>query len=178
MIDRTQSPAWRWELGVHSAKQDALHNAEDSAICAVVRFVHQLHHCTTERDGQTLAKRFPNLFGAYSIFHKEGTTRYTLEARVLADEARELIAKKTGYCQNIIQTYEHFFFDVRSRLTEIDFIMNRAIGLNFDACPPEDQLFSLWKLLAYIGGIHTFERIVGLGLDIPRELPPFKLMDF
>jgi hypothetical protein len=74
-----------------------------------------------------------------------------VEARLLARQTSEDIARLTGVAVDIVDAYERFFFACRDRLGARDWILCQAIYKNGDGLP-EPKTAVVFKSFAYFGG--------------------------
>lgn len=172
-----KSPSWRWDAAQAAAESRCFQPYHEHA-AAAQRFLHKLANCQTAFDWDVLSRQMPNFFGAYSIFAKNGPVGHALEARILAAEALESIAAKTGLSAKVIQTYEDFFFDVRGRLSQIDFILNQAIGLAFRDPQGDTPYFIFWKVLGYLGGGAVLDALMQTAPTARRPANPHEVDAF
>lgn len=69
-----------------------------------------------------------------------------LEALVLMDQEPDRIAERMRTTTEVVKLYESVFWDIRSRLSDHDFIVNRCVGLqnvgaNRHRCPRPASLY-------------------------------------
>jgi hypothetical protein len=116
-----------------------------------------------EADRRSLARRMPDVAGAYVIYRDEEATRWQVEARLLADTPGDAIARDCGVPAGAVDAYEQLFYNVKDRLRNRSYILFHAIGpaacRGFDAADTPDVL----KLLAYRGGPLVLDFLLGVG---------------
>ena len=78
--------------------------------------------------------------------------RCTLETLVLVDEDRERIAKRMATTVPVVEFYELVFWDVRTRLSDHDFIINQCIGMQNVGANREKLACAATRLFAYLAG--------------------------
>lgn len=102
-----------------------------------------------------------DMFWAHSIWLDErAPTRWVIEARILAGETNEEIAKKLGTSAAVIEAYEAVFFDVRSMLENRDYIVAVVMSDSITRGLSERQYDLLWKLFGYQGGAHVLDAVI------------------
>ena len=145
-------PSWRWDTAKSAIESTCFCPIDDRAVLAARRFLNRWASCRTAFDLDLVATQMPNVFGAFTIYDEEGVTRHALEARILANESVHRIAAKTGFSAQVLQTYEDVFFDVRERLTQVDFILNQVIDRETRDRQDDTPYFVSWKVFGYLGG--------------------------
>jgi hypothetical protein len=102
-------------------------------------------------DPRRLAAEFPALHMAFGIYqHPDPQLRYALEAQLMTADEAPVVAAWLGTSADVIEAYQAAFFDVRERLANVDFIIQRVV--NPKANEPYEYRDGGWKLLAYVGG--------------------------
>jgi hypothetical protein len=116
-----------------------------------------------------LILRDKELFWAHSIWLADkNPVRWGIEARVLAGETDEEIAAKIGTDPGVISAYVKTFFDVRDRLQNLDYVQNVIMADAVTRGLQERHYDLLWKLLAYKGGPHVLDAVIGRGTAVER----------
>jgi hypothetical protein len=87
--------------------------------------------------------------------------RSGIEARILARETNDQIARKTGYSADTIAAFEALFFNVRDRLGRRDFIMNGVLGQAAVHGLHARDHDLLWKIVGYKAGPHVLDAMIG-----------------
>ena len=117
----------------------------------------------------SLIMRDEHMFWAHSLWvDDKSTTRWIIEARVLAGESDHEIAEKVVAEPEVITAYVNVFFDVRDRLENIDYISGVVMGDAVARGLQERQFDLLWKMLAYQGGPHVLNAVLRRGPEIKR----------
>lgn len=116
-----------------------------------------------------LILRDKELFWAHSIWLAEkNPVRWGIEARVLAGETNEEIAKKVGTDPGVIDAYISVFFDVRDRLQNLDYVQNVIMADAVTRGLQERHYDLLWKLLGFKGGQHVLDAVINRGTDVAK----------
>ena len=90
------------------------------------------------------------LFWAHSIWADEKSpVRWAIEARILAGESNEGIAEKLGTKADVIDVYANTFFDVRSKLQNMDYVLTVVLADAVTRGLQERHYDLLWKMLGY-----------------------------
>jgi len=152
-------PSWRWEQVKHD-----LHRAPKAPKKRTGRaldpddvLLAQVHDYLLKKgvekfESRRLARLFPELYEADCIREEqEATTRWMLEALVLADVPVPEIAEYLATTEDVVRMYENVFFDVRSRLKSRGFINGVLIG-QANMHPTKEDPDKYWKMLAMAGG--------------------------
>jgi hypothetical protein len=164
---------WRWqragrllELGLRWSRR-----RDDEATRMAKQYQAGLRRCRGEADRRRLACRMPDIGGAFAIFEGEPTSRMAIEARLLAGEPIEAIARRCGAPVDAVEVYEQLFFNVTDRLENTSYILFHAIGPatyeGFDLDDPGAVL----KWFAYMGGSRALDFLLG-GRDTLCDLLP------
>lgn len=172
-LDPSRPPHWRWVLATDlaEARDGRFRRCGDAATRSAKRFWLSWVRCRDEGDRRRLAARMPATAQAFSIFSDpRGMSRTVLEARILAAEAPAAIARKCAAPLPLIQIYERVFFDVRDRLDASDYVLTHAIGRGLrEGTGSYDAAL---KLLAYLGGVHVLDEIMGARSAASRPAAP------
>ena len=125
-------------------------------VARAAKFIREQESCNTELDLAYLSERNPTIFWAYDIWYTRddagNPVRSEVEARLLADDQVENIARRVATEVEIIEAYERLFFNVRERLADRGYLMHCVLGpavhLGFQA----GDYDLVWKLFALLGG--------------------------
>lgn len=172
MSSLQKPPSWRWDVAKSATESINFSPSSDNAVLAARRFLTRWVRCRTAFDWDFLATQMPNVFGAFSIYDENGPVRHALEARILADESARSIAAKAGFSAKVMQTYEDLFFDVRGRLSHVDFILNQVIGRDFRGPRGDTPYFVFWKVFGYLGGRAILDSLMGAAPIARRPANP------
>ena len=140
--DPYRSPRWRYDRAAHLAKTRApgkTHELtrDDKFIGDTFKFLREWKRHTRNTQQATndlrvarLYPKYPGLFLAHQLFlQKAGDPiRYEVEARILARQTDEEIAKRVSMHPEGIRWYELIFFNVRDRLDNEGYIGRQVIG--------------------------------------------------
>lgn len=91
----------------------------------------------------------PQLFEALEIWNKGEMLRAEIEARILADEDPAAIASKAGVETQVIELFEVYFCDLRSRLEIPGIITHIALEQQLQRDLDPKDYPKLWKHLGY-----------------------------
>ena len=150
---------WRWERAALAASGDyplSRRRDGDMWVARAAKFIREQESCNTELDLAYLSERNPTIFWAYDIWYTrddEGNpVRSEVEARLLADDNTENIARRVNTDVEIINVYERIFFNVNERLCNRGYlahcVLGPAVHLGFQA----SEYDLVWKLFALLGG--------------------------
>jgi hypothetical protein len=150
---------WRWRRAALAASGEyslSRRRDGDAWVARAARFIREQETCDTEIDTAELAERHPIIYWAFDIWYTRDDTgnpvRSEVEARLLADDRVENIARRVATDVDVIEAYERLFFNVRERLADRGFLMHCVLGpavhLGFQA----SEYDLTWKLFALLGG--------------------------
>jgi hypothetical protein len=150
---------WRWKRAALAADGTyplSRRRDGDAWVARAARFIREQASCEIDMDTAELAERHPIIFWAYDIWFTRDDTgnpvRSEVEARLLADDHVENIARRVATEVEIIEAYQRLFFDVRERLANRGFlthcVLGPAVHLGFQAA----EYDLIWKLFALLGG--------------------------
>jgi hypothetical protein len=123
-------PDGRWQLAaLLLADNRCPSRTDDAQTWLAWDFLKDLTACSTDADRALLTRRHPAVAGAYRVFTAAGSLRRAeLEARLLAGQADEDIARRCCLTPEVVGAYHDFFYSVRPRLAAEIYILNIAIG--------------------------------------------------
>jgi hypothetical protein len=120
-----------------------------------------------------LMLRDNDLFWAHSLWVEEkAPTRWAIEARVLAGETDEEIARKTGTDPGVITAYVSTFFDVRDKLANQDYVVNVIMANAVTRGLQERQYDLLWKMMGFHGGPYVLDAVINRFISIVKPDSP------
>ena len=179
-----RSPKWRYErireLLASKAQVKKCSRYDDSLVRRAFQFINRWDNLAKSRRGignvqsarQQLFAVDPAMYLAYEIFSLDDAEkiRYAIEARILARESDSVIASRLGTLDEAIGIYEQLFFNVRDRLNNSDYIVNRVIapviGKGYETANVD---FSS-KFFGYFAGSQVLD-VVLTGFDRGISLP-------
>lgn len=125
----------------------------DGVVTLLANFYRRRGDCRTAQERDRLAKMMPHVQSAVNLKEQapEGV-RCVLEALVLANQPRELIATRIGVTEESIEFFEQAFFDIRGRLAESQFIIDNVIRLREAGADGERFASAVVKMLSYYTG--------------------------
>jgi hypothetical protein len=87
-----------------------------------------------------------------------GDKRSEAEARILAGQSDEEIAKRLSLSAESVFWFEAAFFQVRDRLASRDWVILKTIGPGIWVGSPD--VWSVWKAVAYFGGVAAMDSLI------------------
>jgi hypothetical protein len=150
---------WRWQRAALAAGGEyplSRRRDGDAWVVRATRFLKEHEGCKTELDMAMLSERHPVIYWAHDLWYTLSDSgnpmRSEVEARLLADDKVENIARRVATEISIIEAYERLFFNVRERLCNRGYLMHCVLGpavhLGFQA----SEYDLIWKLFALLGG--------------------------
>jgi len=100
---------------------------------------------------------------AFQIWDDDQLNRSIIEARLLARESFQTIAKKTGLPVYTVKVYEALFFNVHDKLDHETYILSTAIGPSIQRPVMPDDFGDILKLVAYKRGPLYLEHLLQYG---------------
>lgn len=157
---------WRWSRSWALVRHSRYfcRKRDDEVTGRAVRFLRQL--LNTPQDTASIKRKYPDLAAAHSIRTGPEDTRIELEARILARQSPEEIAKSLSVSPSSVRTYVAIFFDVLDRLKARMFIQKQVIQPAWRFRAAEGLLMSL----AYHGGPTVLHAAIPLLRQNGREL--------
>jgi hypothetical protein len=153
---------WRWQLAERiSAKRLVPQEWLDENVIAAATLQRRLASGTAW-DTERIERTMPELVQAYQLrFGTATALRLEIEARVLARESLESIARKTSVPPTVLALYQQLFFDVADRLDRASYIMHTAIGERVHGTWTEEDIPTLgWKLFGYHCGPQVLDVLI------------------
>jgi hypothetical protein len=151
---------WRWrragrllELGLRSSA-----SRDDEPTRMAKRYRAGLRRCRDEADRWRLERKMPDVAGAVAIFEGEPTTRGAVEARLLAGEPIEVVARKTALTPRAVATFEAVFFNIRDRLENRGYLIH--FGVRLYSTPREPDPGLAWRLFGLLGGPVVLDALI------------------
>jgi hypothetical protein len=123
-----------------------------------MRYRAALRLCRCAADRERLEREMPDVAAAVAIHEGESTTRWAVEARLLAGEPIEDIARKTALTPRAVATFEALFFNVSDKLENRGYLLHIAIGLY--TTPREPDLGLVWRLFGLLGGPVVLDALI------------------
>jgi hypothetical protein len=123
-----------------------------------MRYRAALRSCRCAADRERLEREMPDVAGAITIHEGEPTTRWAVEARLIAGEPIEAIARKTALKTRAVAMFEALFFNVRDKLENRGYLIHIAVGLY--PRPKEPDTGLVWRLFGLLGGPVVLDALI------------------
>lgn len=181
-----RAPHWRWlrAINIDAGGVKASRIVDGSAGFKWIRRALRLkrHHAEAGNRPEVLynlARLDPDLFWAHSIWAEDKQpTRWEIEARILAAESNDEIAKKVGCEPGVIDAYESVFFNVREKLDNTTYIVNVVMADSVTKGLTERQYDLLWKMFGYRGGSYVLDAMISRFSAIDKPQKPEDVSQF
>lgn len=163
-------PDWRWKKVVvyRDARRNVPRSHSDSVLARVFKFQIDLEGCASNEFAHLdLLEEYPDLVEAHGIYSDDGSSssKWELEARLLAREPYEEINKKMCISAKSIDAYEKVFFNISDRIFNKSWVINCVIGRSIHVGLTERDYDLLWKMYALLGGPYMLDLAINrLGL--------------
>lgn len=144
---------WRWSrvIALHDKGADAY--GEDALTRRGLDYYKLLRSSGDADEVQDeLYARYSDIHMAYIEYERGSARRYMLEALIVGMVDAGDIARGQGVTVDMIQAYEDYFFDVRSRLHLDGFVTSELFGAAIVAGQPGKDCDFFWKRLGRTGG--------------------------
>lgn len=154
-VDPTRRLDWRMRRAgwmVRSKREDDP-RYDDAETLRAVRYL------LSKRDGNT-DEDFQDINTARRIHKGSQRRRLEIQARLLARQTPEQIAKRVDLPAKAIVAFEALFFHVQDRLNATEWIRKQAIKGEIFTPSREAQTDVIAKSLAYFGGVQVLELIL------------------
>ncbi len=140
---------------------------DDPWICQAARFKRDHDNCREDMDWYTLADKYPDMTWAYDIAFNDNQgvgnpLRSEVEARILAREPFERIARRASTSPGVIEAFEAVFFHVTDRLDDEAFVIHQVLGPGIYQGFRADDYDLVWKLFGYRCGPVVLDVLVGV----------------
>ncbi len=119
-----------------------------------------LRRCRDDAGRERLRARTPGVAGACAIRDGEHRVRWAVEARLLAGEAINAVARKVGLRPEAVSWFETLFFHITDRLGSRGYLVHVAIGPRLLRGPTAQDLDLLWKHFALSGGPEVLDVLI------------------
>jgi hypothetical protein len=116
-----------------------------------------------------LAEQMPAVSQAFDLRQADRPEfRWAIEARVLAGEPFDAVARKCGLLPAAIEAYVKLFYDVVDLLGADTWVMCEVIGPRLFRGMTEQDLDVWWKLLGYCFGPLMLDKVTDHSAGLPR----------
>ncbi len=156
-----RTPDWRWRraCSLVDGGRNFCRSRDDEETGRAVYFLRDLRRGLRPSSKADLLRRSSDIHAAQQLHEEGGTARLVIQARVLAGQSSDEIAKLTCLTPSVIDTYEALFFHCREFLGFRDWIAFSAIGNAFrDGSKPDPGV--VLKSFAYRGGPMVLEAVL------------------
>lgn len=144
---------------------------EDTETLVVKRYIAAKAACQNEMQLERLMYKMPGLFHAEQFHDREDLDiRWEVEARLLAREPFESIAKKIGTDVEVVMWYERVFFNVLEKIDNQSYIGQVAMGRSIHRGLFERDYDLLWKMLGYACGPLMVDSLVRRLGPLPQRV--------
>lgn len=145
---------WRWERvqALFSDDQKPVTGFDDALTVRAFRFIKAFQDTETLSDRQLLRMKYPNELRAYDYYLNGDARRLKMEALCLCkDITQRDIAEMLDEDVEVVQLFEGFFFDIRSKKPAPLFNLLFPPGV-FSSALGTNLADKVWKFVAVIGG--------------------------
>jgi hypothetical protein len=164
---------WRWRLAIlaRSVQLPVLKELEDPWVKRVRTFHEHCEAGDISPSDPEAAALDGAIWGACRIWNnRDPVVRAEVEARILAGETDEIVARRVGYPVDAVAAFERLFFNVRERIEATSYIMIFVIGPAVHLGLSPDDYPAIWKLLGYHLGPVALDLLM-FTLPGPRSRP-------
>jgi hypothetical protein len=142
---------------------------DDRWVSEAARFLAERGENSGPGDLARLAEEMPAVSQAFDVRRADPPhLRWAVEARLLAGEPFDAIARKCGLLPEAVEAYERLFFAVIEMLSADTWIMCQAVGGKAFYGMTENDLDVWWKLLGYCFGPPMLDKVIHHSLGQPR----------
>jgi hypothetical protein len=156
-------PAWRWLQAAYRLDhpEDSFRPSKDRWIERAMRIQLGLAAGKSRKDLMRRDREVRHCLRAYDLWQDESSlAKAVIEARILADETADEIAKKFGMSRRTIEVYEKLFFDVRCKLIHSGYVFCTVLGREHCdwSCTPRFE--TVLKAIAYSRGSWLLDAVL------------------
>jgi hypothetical protein len=148
-----RSPAWRWERAwdLVQAGRHFSRRRDDELTRRAMAYLRDLRRCREDRRVKR-ALTYPDVHAALRLHEQGGNTAVEVQARLLARQSFDEVARHTSVPVEAVKMYESLFFQVTDRLDARDWVTSQAVGWwEFNPATGRDPATVL-RGFAYHGG--------------------------
>ena len=165
---------WRWQLagGLAGGLTGFPEAWIDAWVQRARRFREALDRCRSADDRAALARRQPDLAGAFALAGELGWGKgQEVEARLLARQPVPLVATRFGLTPAIVDAYEHLFFNISDRLHASSWVVRLAIGPALHGDPALLDLGTLARHVGFFQGQPALDALLDTFTRLPAPEP-------
>jgi hypothetical protein len=169
-----QSPAWRWRRAQWLAQRGRRCSCrrDDVETRSADGYLRALARSRPGTPFAAILRRYPAVHGAHQLHEQGGALRVEVQARLLARQSTEEIARRTSVAVEVVQRFEALFFNVIGHLHARDWIVTHAIGWwRFDPSRGRDPA-TLLRAFGYHGGPLLLDAALSYLLGERMRVPP------
>jgi hypothetical protein len=157
-----REPSWRWRraLSLVARGRYFSRHRDDPETGRAVHYLRALARCPQGIPSARVVKRYPEIYEAHRLHEDGGTTRMLVEARLLARQPPDEIARLTGVAGAVIDAYEALHFNIADRLDARDWVLTQAVGRRRSAEGAAPDRGVVLKSFAYFGGPLALEAVL------------------
>src|SRR5262249_51613606 len=150
----SRSPAWGWERALNLVRTGRSFSRRDDALTGLAAaYLRALSRRRHESGPRNLPPRYRDVHAARRLHEQGGRTAVEAQARLLAGQPTEEVARITDVPPAVVKMYEGLFYNVTDRLHARDWVPTRAVGWwRFDPARGRDAATVL-RAYAYHGGL-------------------------
>jgi hypothetical protein len=149
---------------------------DDKHVQRAIRFLRRRNSTRSDFDMDSLFSAYSDIFVADDIFSQDDDRyqmfKWEIEARLLAGADNRSIAATLGVHEEVIETYELLYFNVRDKLKHRSYILHTVIGPSVALGIRNREPNVLWKLFGYMGGPSILNEVISTCHDIYKPSSP------
>jgi hypothetical protein len=143
---------------------------DDHWVGQAVAFLAALAGCRDDEDHAKLAEEMPAVYQAHALHGADPPLlRWAVEARILAREPFDVIARKCGLLAEAVEAFEAIFFSVVDKLHADTWVACNLMGEKAFHGLTEQDLGVWWKMAGYGLGPLVLDRLIHV---LPRQTEP------
>jgi Mlc titration factor MtfA (ptsG expression regulator) len=142
-------PDWRWQIAKLPSADSFPPDRWTNLVRKAQPFLDDTHP----------PREFRSLLRAQSLHQQSQTMRWELEARILAGESQESLAKRLGVDVSVILAYEAVWCDVRRRIECDIWLRHMVLRVPTEPTWPPSPLSLWWNVIAYRFGLDAFDQV-------------------
>lgn len=167
--DPCRTPSWRWQLAEAIANnRSPLREDEHKEIGDAVRLLRSI-----DKPRAAVTGSLHPLAAAREIHTHAGVVRHEIEARLVARQPVEALARAAGVPAEVVVAYTHYFFDLPPDGAGGDWMLLQVLHLG-DWLTRDPTEFEVWKFIAMSGGLIVLELIIADFFNRPSSNPQLR----
>jgi hypothetical protein len=164
-----RSPAWRWQRAQAIVGQDLIcsKRTDDVPTLRAVEYLRAGEQPLSGSQPPGVVPTDSSLHAAQRLYEAGGSSRFLVQARLLARQSSSEVAQLTSLEPAVIETFESIFFEVREHLDARDWVAIQVLRPGLEASLPIDALGGALMAIGYWLGPTILNIAVAVASNAP-----------